>query len=260
MLHALIPEPHTGAVAPFVPNLVRPLVDAAAEGKSLTAALQAIVQDLGFDYFMVGVGATSHPTQDTRGFVWTSLPRAWVQTYDQRSYMEIDPRLRGVWDSAAPLIWDRSTFADPKCREFLEAASEYGVCSGLALPICDPHHVRGIFTLSSSIQVMTTARRAHVERVLGQAMILTSYTYDLFLMQVVEKALPPPTQGQPLSRRETECIRLIAKGLSSSQAGTVMGITERTVEFHVGNLLSKLGATNRREAITKVVAAGLIEP
>jgi len=66
--------------------------------------------------------------------------------------------------------------------------------------------------------------------------------------------------GAALSPRERECLQLSAKGLSSSQIAKSLVIGERTVHFHFGNLLSKLGVANRHEAIAKAVAAGLISP
>jgi len=47
--------------------------------------------------------------------------------------------------------------------------------------------------------------------------------------------------------------------MTSSQIGASLGIGERTVHQHFSNLLGKLGATNRHEAIAKAAAAGLIE-
>ena len=66
--------------------------------------------------------------------------------------------------------------------------------------------------------------------------------------------------GAALSPRERECLQLAAKGLSSSQIAEALAIGERTVHFHVGNLLSKLGVANRHEAIAKAVSTGLISP
>jgi LuxR family quorum-sensing system transcriptional regulator SolR len=47
--------------------------------------------------------------------------------------------------------------------------------------------------------------------------------------------------------------------LTSLKIGASLGIGERTVHQHFSNLLGKLGATNRHEAIAKATAAGLIE-
>ena len=53
----------------------------------------------------------------------------------------------------------------------------------------------------------------------------------------------------PLTQREEEVLRLMAEGLRNKEIAARLGISERTATFHVGNVLSKLGADGRVEAI-----------
>jgi len=260
MLHTLSPKfPSILPPAPL-PRLVRPLFAAAARGEPLTAALQQIVVGLGFEGFMFGVTAANRPRRDTRAFVWTSLAPEWVRMYETRGFIEVDPRLRGVWDSSAPLIWDQTTFSGARHRRFLRAAADFGLCSGLALPVHNPYHVHGIFSLSSSLDRTDAARRAHLRRVLGSTMVLSSYVYELLLASVVAHCLPSPVSGGPFTGRQLECLRLVAKGFTSAQAAGLLGVRERTINFHVGRLLRRMAVSSRREAVTRAVAAGWIHP
>lgn len=58
------------------------------------------------------------------------------------------------------------------------------------------------------------------------------------------------------SRREQECLTWMAKGRSNAEIGEVLGISERTVKFHVANLMKKLNAANRTEAIAIAARSG----
>ena len=51
----------------------------------------------------------------------------------------------------------------------------------------------------------------------------------------------------------------LAQGLQNKEIAAQLGISERTVKFHVGSILSKLNAGNRTEAVTLAVQRGLIQ-
>ncbi len=51
-----------------------------------------------------------------------------------------------------------------------------------------------------------------------------------------------------LSARELEVLKLITSGCKNIEIAQALGIKERTVRFHVENILNKLGAKNRTEA------------
>ena len=54
-----------------------------------------------------------------------------------------------------------------------------------------------------------------------------------------------------ISAREREVLSLLAEGLTDREIGERLGISPRTVETHVGSLLSKLGVRNRAQAAAR---------
>ncbi|MDT7550026.1 MAG: hypothetical protein QOE84_2420 [Actinomycetota bacterium] len=66
--------------------------------------------------------------------------------------------------------------------------------------------------------------------------------------------------GSPrLTDRETEVLRLVAKGLTSKQVAERLGVSHRTVENHVQNTLTKLQLHNRVQLVRYAVDKGLAE-
>lgn len=53
----------------------------------------------------------------------------------------------------------------------------------------------------------------------------------------------------PLSPREIEVLQLIVQGYTNSQAGEILGISVRTVEFHRSNIMGKLQLSSRVELV-----------
>lgn len=68
-------------------------------------------------------------------------------------------------------------------------------------------------------------------------------------------ALPPV---EDLTEREVEVLRLLAQGMPNKEIASHLIISERTAKFHVSSIMSKLGATNRTEAVSLAAQRGLI--
>jgi DNA-binding NarL/FixJ family response regulator len=67
-----------------------------------------------------------------------------------------------------------------------------------------------------------------------------------------------PHARTALSEREREVLRLVAGGQANKQIARTLGITERTVKFHVTSILTKLGAENRAQAVALATQRGLL--
>lgn len=68
----------------------------------------------------------------------------------------------------------------------------------------------------------------------------------------------PPTD-EPLTRREMEVLRLVARGLSNQEIATELVISEGTVRIHVSNILGKLHLANRTQATLYALQEGLAD-
>ena len=69
---------------------------------------------------------------------------------------------------------------------------------------------------------------------------------------------PSASEAKHLTPRETEVLRLLARGLSNRDIGARLYISETTAKFHVGNILRKLEVTRRAEAVYEASKMGVI--
>ncbi|KAB8192810.1 response regulator [Nonomuraea phyllanthi] len=70
-------------------------------------------------------------------------------------------------------------------------------------------------------------------------------------------ARPAPAEGPRLTERETEVLRLVAKGLTYRQIAERLVLSHRTVQNHVQNTLGKLQLHNRVELVRYAIERGL---
>jgi DNA-binding NarL/FixJ family response regulator len=81
-----------------------------------------------------------------------------------------------------------------------------------------------------------------------------------------KRVIPPEVAGRlaeytprvNLTRRELEVLRLAAKGFRNRDIAVAIGRTEATVKEHMTNLMEKLGAADRTEAVTLSLQRGII--
>jgi DNA-binding NarL/FixJ family response regulator len=96
----------------------------------------------------------------------------------------------------------------------------------------------------------------------GEALLAPSVTRRLiadFARQQRPGQPPPPALGT-LTQRETEVLRLIARGLSNAEISDILVIAEQTTKTYVGRILAKLNLRDRAQAVVAAYETGLVTP
>jgi DNA-binding NarL/FixJ family response regulator len=106
-----------------------------------------------------------------------------------------------------------------------------------------------------NVYLSESSRLWRVLAVLRQADRLEVSITDRAFYRLIEarRAIPAPR----LTRREEDVLELLCRGLRNRDIARALYVSENTVEFHMGHLLSKLGARTRLEAVERANALAL---
>ncbi|QUH00217.1 response regulator transcription factor [Saccharopolyspora erythraea] len=90
----------------------------------------------------------------------------------------------------------------------------------------------------------------------GESLLFPAAIRRLVAWQAPGARRPAPA----LTEREAEVLRLMAKGLSNTEIAAELFIGIQTVKTHVGNVLAKLGARDRTQAVVFAYESGFVSP
>ncbi|HEY6582608.1 MAG TPA: response regulator transcription factor [Rubrobacter sp.] len=98
---------------------------------------------------------------------------------------------------------------------------------------------------------------------LGAAVAAVAQGLTVLPKALAERLLDEPAAAveelsEPLTTRESEVLGLLGGGLSNKMIARELHISEHTVKFHISSLYSKLGVSNRAEAVSQGARYGLI--
>ena len=232
-----------------------------ARAGSMPEALGFAAAALGFETFVFGIVANDRrPDAESRTFVITDQAEAWIRTYDERAYLEYDPRVELAGEPGYA-FWEARQFdADPRHRVFLRESARFGIQSGLVIGLCtrDPpsYAMLGFNRASATFDSWSAEKRLLVA---GQASILGKVLSRTVRSYLHKQELLFPAPPMKLNLREREILTFAAAGKTSKEIAGTLGIAKITVDMYVGTILSKMGALNRNQAIAKAIAHNLIK-
>ncbi len=76
---------------------------------------------------------------------------------------------------------------------------------------------------------------------------------------LIKKVNEPAEPNYDITEREKEILALMVEGLSNADIANRLIVSQSTVKFHVSNVLSKLGATSRTEAVALAIKHNLVK-
>ena len=217
--------------------------------------------ELGFDSYVIGMVANDRrPDGESRPYILTNQSEEWVHTYDERAYLEVDPRV-DLAQEPGYAFWEAREFdKNPRHKVFLTEAASHGIQSGLVLGLCtrDPpsYAMMALNCAAGTLDHWGAEQRLLIA---GQALVLAKVLSRSMRKFLNDEELLFPVPPMKLNLREREILTLAAAGKTSKEIAVLLGIAKVTVDMYVGTVVTKMGALNRNQAIAKAIANKLIQ-
>ena len=180
-------------------------------------------------------------------------PPEYIAELAKRGLLEKDPVLIENFKSFRMQYWADTINGQPFTRDIghiVSLAEDYGF-SKVRAGCGYGHGVRNLKGTEGSIFCYHGLHRSsRTEEILG--LIIPHFHEALRRLVVI------PKSGSPLTAKETEVLKWVKQGKSTWDISTILGISERTVKFHVGNILQKLDATTRTHAVAIALEQGIM--
>jgi DNA-binding CsgD family transcriptional regulator len=182
-----------------------------------------------------------------------SYPDEWLYLYWKNGYAEIDPVFRAASRSPGTQIW-KQTYRQTTSKEeleFIETARGFGLADGITTSAVDQACGLATFYSFAGGEGVDAERYAPLVEYFGHHL-------HLALMRTARKNAPATDKCvKELSPREVTILNWIKNGKTNWEVGQILGVTERTVRFHIASIFVKLDVTSRSQAVAAAMEHGL---
>jgi LuxR family quorum sensing-dependent transcriptional regulator len=239
-------------------NRILDFIDGMRDVRASAEICRCMTREVGrMGYCFVSIWEVPKAGQSLKNSVlFNSRPREYTERYLTKNYVAIDPLVRTVRRTLAPAVWSDipATEISREAAQIFHEANESGATNGIVVPIVSASGSISIFSASGDGPDISVGARRALE-IIG----IFSHQFLQRAARVTAGVSNPPTSTAPLTNREREILTWSAFGRGAGEIGDILGISERTVRFHIGAAIQKLGAANKTQAVALAVVRHLIQ-
>jgi LuxR family transcriptional regulator, quorum-sensing system regulator CviR len=180
---------------------------------------------------------------------WLDLCSAWLALYVKENFCKIDSIVAGDFLSFKLEHWEDTYKTKRALNEFVSISEELRLRRGYMCGVKNPKTNEGSLL---SILGKSLRKNIRTEIILQH---LTPHFHQALSRMLTKKNGP---QNICVTQREKEVLQWLKEGKSSWDISRILGISERTVNFHIYNIMEKLGAVNRPQIVAIAAHAGLL--
>jgi LuxR family transcriptional activator of conjugal transfer of Ti plasmids len=216
--------------------------------ETLRKAVADLVHDLGFGGF-----AFLH-VEPARTVAVSNYPDEWQKRYLEGNYPAIDPIVKTARSRLLPFTWGTG---NPRAaetleiRHFYEEANDFGIRSGISIP------VRAAFQHMSMLTLASGKPSLSLESDIDQIAAVPAVGY---LHAKIERQSSGDTAHAvcELTPKQALCLKWSTQGTAMRAIATIENMSFATVNFHLNNARKALDAGSRAQATAIATKLGLI--
>lgn len=223
--------------------------------EQLFAALDEATRRLGFDQFAMGhhVDLTGPPDDAIR---LTTYHPDWVEASIGRGYFLDDPVHAASSRTAVGFLWSdvpKMISLTERQNTILENARKYGLSEGFTVPVHVPGEYRGTCSFGAN----------SLDKLRDDA-LPTAQLVAVFAFEAARRIMRSRRRGKDLgeipalTRRQLDCVTLVATGKTDWEIGRILGISQATAHEHVENARKRYGVAKRSQLVIRALFDGQI--
>ena len=221
------------------------------DSSALSQLLAHVTCEMGFERFAL----LHHASLDRLGDHLIRLdnyPADWKAELAALGFAGIDPVHQACSRTALGFAWDRLetlTLVTSRQRDMLARARRFGIANGFTVPVNIPGEAAGSCTFAVSGAVELPRDRLHCAEQIGARAFHAA-------RRLVGAATA--RRGVRLSRRERQCVGLLAQGHIDREIARQLGISPETVHQYIKRARGEYGAATRAQLAALAWRDGLV--
>lgn len=229
-----------------------------SQAENLTAFRQGLIDfanDLDFG-LVVGVLAIEHrgPVGQTEYISVGNTPQKFLEASRDPDNAKRDPVHQRLMRQSTPLIYDQDFYVNAGAGDLWEVHAPFGYRTGIAVGVHMPGYKR--LLLGVDREKSLPKDPVKLNRLIADLQLLAVHAQDAAGRLLVSRhgAVEKPK----LPARQLEILKLTMDGKSAWVVGSLLGISENTVNYHMKQLFQKLDVSTKHQAVLKAMELGLL--
>jgi len=222
--------------------------------ESFERRLVAAAHSLGFPLIS---GALMRGALHDSGVQITSIgniPEAYLEEAKDLGETRRDPVMSRLMADSVPIVYDQQTYVAAGVAELWDTQARHGYKTGIAVKLHLPGNKH--FLLGVDREDALPKVGADLMHLVAGVQLLAAHA-----LTAADRLMSPRVNASDmpkLTKRELDVLSWTSQGKTAWEVSVILNMSEKTVNFHLGNAMRKLNVTSKHQAVLKCVAAGIL--